>query len=101
MGRLEEAEVEQRAALRSRINVFGEKHPDVAQSYNNVGWVLLALERFREAQEVLEKGISIAENLFGKRHVEVMMYRGNLELAKIGLREQERISAAKASNEET
>ncbi|MEU6412680.1 tetratricopeptide repeat protein [Microbispora sp. NPDC046933] len=53
LGRLEEAEAEQRAVLGARRRVLGEEHPDTLNSRNNLADVLRDLGQFEEAQ-VLE-----------------------------------------------
>ena len=48
-----------------RRQIFGEKHPDVATSYSNVGTTFGKLGHHKEALEMLEKALEIRKQIFG------------------------------------
>src|SRR6185437_433335 len=65
-----------------RRTVFGESHPETAQSMHNVGWLCAkqgmasvgdeakAAEHFQEAGPLLEKALEIRETVLGDIHPE-------------------------------
>jgi tetratricopeptide (TPR) repeat protein len=50
--------------MRSRIRVLGNKHPDVATTYNNMGSVYRSMGDLDKALEMADKVLSIAPELF-------------------------------------
>ena len=50
LGELEQAKDYHQRALEIKINTLGEKHIDVAASYNNLGSVYTALGKLEQAQ---------------------------------------------------
>lgn len=55
-------------ALKTRVNVFGEVHPDTATSYNSIGLVYSAQGDNKQALEYYRKALDIRMNLFGEMH---------------------------------
>lgn len=51
-----------------RRKVFGERHPAVAESLNNIGLLLYSQNRFGDAQPLMEQSIDIKRICFGPRH---------------------------------
>jgi len=67
-GRYEEALPEFRIALQQRREEFGDVHPKVASSYNNLGSALVDIGRYDEALEALEQAKAIWEKTYGPSH---------------------------------
>jgi tetratricopeptide (TPR) repeat protein len=65
MGRAEEALNLCEQSLNLRLELLGEKHPDVATSYNNLAFLYQAMGRYGEAYDFYQKSISIAEESLG------------------------------------
>lgn len=78
LGRYEEAQRELERALRIRIELFGQNHPQVATSYNGLG--LLALRRvdFETAEDLITRALRIREHALGPDHLEVSTALQNL-----------------------
>jgi len=55
-------------ALAIRRELFGERHPDTAQSLNNVAGYLNTLGNPKRALELAEQALAIRRELFGERH---------------------------------
>ncbi len=58
--------------------IFGEEHPDVANSYNNIGVSLGDLGRYEEALEYLQKALVIQKKVFGEEHPDVATSYNNI-----------------------
>ena len=58
-------------ALAISTNVFGEDHPNVATSYNNLASVYYRLAEYNKAKELHEKALMIRKNNFGEHHADV------------------------------
>ena len=58
-------------ALAISTNVFGEDHPNVATSYNNLASVYYRLAKYNKAKELHEKALMIRKNNFGEDHADV------------------------------
>ena len=58
-------------ALAIRKNIFGEDHPNVATSYNNLASVYYRLAEYNKAKELHEKALMIRKNNFGEDHADV------------------------------
>ena len=58
-------------ALAISTNVFGEDHPNVATSYNNLASVYYRLAEYNKAKELHEKALMIRKNNFGEDHADV------------------------------
>ena len=48
--------------------MFGENHPDVAESYNNIGNVFRILNDYVRASEYLQHALDIRKQVFGEAH---------------------------------
>ena len=53
-------------SLEIRKSVYGEHHPDVATSYNNIGYVYYAQGDYSRALEMYEQALEIYESVYGK-----------------------------------
>ncbi|NGX52452.1 MAG: Photosystem I assembly protein Ycf3 [Candidatus Anoxychlamydiales bacterium] len=77
-------------ALVIRKKVFGEEHPHVATSYNNIGGSLGDLGRYEEALEYLQKALVILKKVFGEEHPHVATSYNNIgnSLGELGRHEE-------------
>ncbi len=57
---------------------FGEKHPEVAQSFNNIGLSFLSQGVIDSAEQNFQKGLDIRLQLFGEAHPKVADSYNNL-----------------------
>ena len=68
-------------ALKIAFQKYGEKHPDVATSYGNIGSAYYSLGRAQEAVEFHRKAGKIRLKIYGKKHPDVATSYGNIGLA--------------------
>ena len=68
-------------SLEIRKNFFGENHPDVAASYNNVGNTYYFLGDHKNALKYLQKSLEIKKSLFGENHPDVAGSYNNVGVA--------------------
>ena len=54
-----------------RQRVLGLNHPDVAQSLGNLALVYVAQARYREAEPLLKRALSVFEDTYGPDHLTV------------------------------
>ena len=64
--------------LNIRLSVFGENHPDVATSYNNIGSVYDSLGEYVKALEYYEKSLDISLEIYGESHSDVAISYNNI-----------------------
>ena len=55
-------------ALAIREKVLGNEHPDTAESYNNIGAVMLAMCDILGALDMLKRALAINDKVLGKEH---------------------------------
>ncbi len=55
-------------ALKIRLELFGERHPDTAKSFDGVGGAYSRLRDYKRALEYAERTLKIRLELFGERH---------------------------------
>jgi tetratricopeptide (TPR) repeat protein len=67
-GKLTEAEAAFTESLEIRNVVFGQHHPQVAQSLSNLGYVLLLQHRLETAQGMFEQALEMRESALGVVH---------------------------------
>ncbi|MBF0606871.1 MAG: tetratricopeptide repeat protein [Magnetococcales bacterium] len=65
-------------SLAISLEIYGEKHPDVANSYNNIGETWRALGDPKQAIAFLEKALAILFEVYGERHPYVATIYNNL-----------------------
>lgn len=65
LGLLDRAEPLARAALASRRDLFGDRHPDVMVSLNLLGWILHERGRIVDAVPLLEEAVAVGRGSFG------------------------------------
>ena len=66
-------------ALAIREKVLGKEHPDIAQSYFNIGCVLFKKGDIAEAEKYIQKAVDIAQKALGKDHPWTKHFLKNLE----------------------
>lgn len=72
LGRHDEAEEQERAALAVRKATLPPDHPDIAQSHNNLAVSLIDQERYEEAAAEYRKALEILSGLWGDEHPHVV-----------------------------
>lgn len=65
-------------ALRLKVEVLGENHPDVGNLHNNIGLQLKQLQRYDESRTHLELALELSTAAFGPDHSSVHMAELNL-----------------------
>ena len=78
LGQYSEAKEYYKKALIIRKEIYGEKHGDVAASYNNLGAVYRNLGQYSEAKEYYEKALIIRKEIYGEKHGNVAATYNNL-----------------------
>lgn len=75
---LPKAEQVLREALRIQKATYGEVHPEVAVTLNNLAVVLENNQRFDEAETLQRRALSISRKLLGDNHPDVVIALSNL-----------------------
>lgn len=67
-------------ALTIRLSVLEENHPDVAQSYYDIGWwyEFHSHGNYKEAMDNYQKALIIWQNTFGDKHEKVKKTKGRI-----------------------
>ena len=52
-------------------SIYGEHHPGVATSYNNIGFVYYAQGDYSRALEMYERSLEIRKSVYGEHHPDV------------------------------
>jgi hypothetical protein len=71
-GRYAEAQPLIEFAMNTRRKVLGERHPDTAVSFEQVGRLQLNQDRFEEAKKNLNQSMYIRKTKFGSNHPETV-----------------------------
>jgi tetratricopeptide (TPR) repeat protein len=79
-GKYAQAEPLYRKELAVREEVLGLKHPDTAQSYNDLAVILDALGRAHEAEPLYRKALPIKEEVLGPKHPDTAESYNNLAM---------------------
>lgn len=74
----DKAEQYYQCALQSALNKYGDKHPDVATSYNNIGLVYGNQGNYSQAWEYYNKALEILLVVFGEQHPNVATSYANI-----------------------
>jgi tetratricopeptide (TPR) repeat protein len=80
MGRLDEALVQYREALKIRTRLFGYEDRDVAASYNNIALLHENQGKYEEALEAHHKALEIRTRVSGPQHPSVADSHNNIAL---------------------
>ena len=68
-------------SLKIRLAIFGETHPDVALSYNNIGSVYSSQGDYVKALEMYQRSLKIYLAIFGETHPNVATIYSNIVVA--------------------
>ena len=93
LGRLEEAETENRAVLDAMTRVLGPDHPDTLTSRSNLANILRDLGRLEEAEAEYRAVLDAMTRVLGPDHPDTLISRSNLAIV---LYEQGRLEEAEA-----
>lgn len=63
----DQAMVYAKKALAIRLKIFGDNHPQVAYSYNDIGHILKQQDQYEEAMEYYQKALAIQRDAFGNK----------------------------------
>ncbi len=63
-----------------REKTFGKDHADVAETLNNLGWLLSDQGRYRDAEQMIKSALEIRETTLGSEHPDTVMSLNNLAL---------------------
>jgi tetratricopeptide (TPR) repeat protein len=95
-GETSEAKASLETALNTTQAVFGEEHPNVAVTLNNLGLVLRGLGELETAKAVYQRALELAESHYGENSPNVAVALSNLGLV---LRELGELQAARTHSE--
>jgi serine/threonine-protein kinase len=56
------------SALETRLHLYGENHPDVAESYEQMAQLRQSQYRFKEAEALHRRALAVREGVFGSEH---------------------------------
>ena len=70
-------------ALEICKSVYGEHHPDVATSYNNIGFVYYSKGDYSRALEMFGLSLDICESIYGKDSSVVEELKENIRKIKV------------------
>ncbi len=90
MGKSKDALPRYFKALELAKEKYGENHPDVATSYNNIGAVYKDLGEYEKALEYLQKASKIRLQVLGENHPDVALSYNNIGAAYKDLGEYEK-----------
>ncbi|MHC4211267.1 MAG: serine/threonine-protein kinase [Planctomycetota bacterium] len=82
VGRLQEAEAQLLQGLRTRRELFGDRHVQVAKSLSSLGLLRLAQQRHEEAEEYFQQALDLRRDLLGDDHLEAAAAMMNLATLK-------------------
>ena len=77
-GKYDEAEPLYKEALAIRKKVFGDEHPSVAESLNNLAGLLYSQGKINEAIPYFKETITIFKKVYGDEHPNVATALNNL-----------------------
>ncbi|WP_082994970.1 CHAT domain-containing protein [Aquimarina megaterium] len=63
----DQAMVYAKKAMAIRLKMFGDDHPQVAYSYNDIGHILKQQDQYEEAMEYYQKALTIQRDAFGDK----------------------------------
>src|SRR5690242_21647945 len=84
LGRLEEAESEERAALEARIRVLGPEHPATMANRSSLAVVLRDLGRLEEAESEERAALEARIRVLGPEHPATIASRSRSEERRVG-----------------
>ena len=81
-GKYDEAEPLYKESLAIRKKVFGDEHPDVAGSLNNLAVLLYHQQKYNEAKTYMEQALTIWAKVLGPDHPKTKAAEETLEVIK-------------------
>ena len=78
LGQFDQAKEYHEKSLSITKEIYGEKHGEIATSYNNLGNVFWELHQYNQAKEYYEKSLSIRKEIHGEHHGDVATSHNNL-----------------------
>jgi tetratricopeptide (TPR) repeat protein len=88
-GNLDEALISQKKALKLREEVLGDKHPDLAKSYNNISTIYQDLKECLEAKKFSIKAIDILKQL-DYISPDMASFKKNLKSTEVQIKKQKK-----------
>jgi len=82
IGRIDEAETQLQASLKSRREQFGDRHPEVAKGISGVGLVRMSQGRYDEAEALFTEALEIRRDAYGLDDLQVALALNNLANVK-------------------
>jgi tetratricopeptide (TPR) repeat protein len=73
-------------ALEIQEKVLDKNHPSLANSYNNLALIYLAMKDYESASKYCEKAVAIMEKAFPDGHPDLDVIKRNLEEIKKGVK---------------
>jgi eukaryotic-like serine/threonine-protein kinase len=98
LGEYQSAEAMHRSALKVRKDLYGEEHPDVARSQNDLAQVLYGEGNWAEAESMHRDALAVRRKVYGPEHPEVAESLNNL--AESIRRQKTRYDEAEAMHRE-
>jgi tetratricopeptide (TPR) repeat protein len=71
MGEYEKALEYLQRSLNIRLKIYGEEHPDVAETYNSIGYAYVIKGEYEKALEYYKKTLAIGLKIYGEEHPNV------------------------------
>ncbi|MFT4926538.1 MAG: tetratricopeptide (TPR) repeat protein, partial [Phenylobacterium sp.] len=68
-------------ALALKLELLGEKYPDVATSYDNIGGCFSDLGQHKEALEFKQKALVLRRDLLGEKHLDIAISLDNIGIS--------------------
>lgn len=75
-------------ALKVRLAIYHENHPDVAISYYNIGSLHCNQGEYKKALECYDKALKIQLSYFDENHPDVKFIKDNIEYVKEMMKSQ-------------
>lgn len=66
----------------SYLSIFGENHPYVAVTYNNLGSIYFRMEDYAKSLECYQKSYDLYRSLFGEDAPDAVRIKEKIEIVK-------------------
>ena len=80
MGELKKALEYQEKAMKLTEEILGDKHPDLASSYNNISTIYQDMGELKKALEYQEKAMKLREEILGDKHPDLATSYNNISM---------------------
>jgi tetratricopeptide (TPR) repeat protein/CHAT domain-containing protein len=77
-GKYAEAILFAKRAMEIRVRLLGEKHPDTAESYNNLGELYRVIGDYGKAEPLYQTALEISKEVLGEKHADTATNYSNL-----------------------